>query len=249
MRKINAAVMLLMALSLASASVAAENQITSLVFFGLVNSYGEQYAWGWLHGCSKVGEWAKVTAIFHPEQSMPGSPLTPGLNESYSFYLVRLTPNKTAIAELNYSDGIITYDFYTEGLWDIYNVTFTYFEDNCTKEILTVSENVTGKFYIFDGWTMFEIQIEGMDPITGNIVGYIICNVALPEGEEEGVADVNLDGSVNVLDLIKVGRACGTAPGLIGYSLQLDVNQDLEVNVLDLIAVATNLGMELEINL
>lgn len=237
---------LLLILIATSATATAQSQIISLTFFGLVGSYGDSYAFGWLHGCSKIGEWAKITVLFHPEQSLPGAPPTPGLNESYSFYLVRMTPNKTSIAELGYTDGNITYDFYAEGLWDIYNVTFTYFEDNCTKEILTIAENVTGKFYIAGNWTSFEVLVEGMDPIGGEVIGYTLCGVTLPE--EEGMADVNFDGTVNILDLIRVGRAFGTTPGLLGYSLELDVNQDLEINVLDLIAVAVNLGMELEIS-
>ena len=52
-------------------------------------------------------------------------------------------------------------------------------------------------------------------------------------------ADVNQDGQVNILDLIKVAQSLGEDPSL---NPQADVNSDGTINILDLIAVAQSLG-------
>jgi hypothetical protein len=54
--------------------------------------------------------------------------------------------------------------------------------------------------------------------------------------------DVNVDGSVDVLDLIIVAKALGTYPGDPKYNPNVDINGDGDIDVLDLIWVAKYIG-------
>lgn len=54
--------------------------------------------------------------------------------------------------------------------------------------------------------------------------------------------DTNVDGAVNVLDLITIANALGTKPGDPKWNPKTDVKQDNVINVLDLIATANHLG-------
>ena len=54
--------------------------------------------------------------------------------------------------------------------------------------------------------------------------------------------DVNCDGLVNVLDLIRIANAIGSKPNDPKWNPNADVREDEVINVLDLILVAVNLG-------
>ena len=54
--------------------------------------------------------------------------------------------------------------------------------------------------------------------------------------------DVNCDGLVNVLDLIKIANALGSKLGEAPWNPNADAKEDGIVNVLDLIVVANHLG-------
>ncbi|HUU69910.1 MAG TPA: dockerin type I domain-containing protein, partial [Planctomycetota bacterium] len=54
-------------------------------------------------------------------------------------------------------------------------------------------------------------------------------------------ADVNVDGSVNILDLIAIRNGMGKVPGS-SASVRCDVNEDGRINILDLITVRNKLN-------
>jgi len=54
--------------------------------------------------------------------------------------------------------------------------------------------------------------------------------------------DVNLDGSVDISDLVIVGAANGTAPGDPKYNPAADLNKDGLIDVSDIVLVAANNG-------
>jgi parallel beta-helix repeat protein len=56
--------------------------------------------------------------------------------------------------------------------------------------------------------------------------------------------DVNQDGRINVLDIVKVALAFGSVPGMSNWNPYVDINQDLKINILDLVAVAINFGKQ-----
>ena len=79
---------------------------------GYINSYGDLPAFGWCGVYAKIGEWAQAFAAWTPG--------TPTIGVVTNFYVARLV--NTTLVELNYSGA----DLYIEGLWNVYNVTFTY---------------------------------------------------------------------------------------------------------------------------
>jgi len=62
-----------------------------------------------------------------------------------------------------------------------------------------------------------------------------VCDLGQTNTTVNTVGDVNMDGSVNVLDMISVGQHWGEI-GIIGWIRQ-DINQDGTINVLDMIVM------------
>jgi uncharacterized repeat protein (TIGR01451 family) len=56
------------------------------------------------------------------------------------------------------------------------------------------------------------------------------------------LGDVNDDGTVNILDAIKIARAFGATPGSSNWNPNADINGDGVVNILDAIALAKTFG-------
>ncbi|HLC66073.1 MAG TPA: cohesin domain-containing protein, partial [Candidatus Nanoarchaeia archaeon] len=56
------------------------------------------------------------------------------------------------------------------------------------------------------------------------------------------LGDITGDCTVNIFDLVSVGRNFGTQTGDSGYSAEVDLNSDGVINILDLVLVARNFG-------
>jgi Dockerin type I domain/Cohesin domain len=56
------------------------------------------------------------------------------------------------------------------------------------------------------------------------------------------VADLNGDGVVNILDVVKLALAYGTTPSDPNWNADCDLNNDGIINILDLVIIATNYG-------
>ena len=91
------------------------------------------------------------------------------------------------------------------------------------QSILTLGPNI--------GTSTVEVSAAG---IQGTAIFYAISDTEAPAI----IADVNGDGSVNILDLVFVASNLGTQ----GQNLAADVNGDGAVNILDLVFVAGMLG-------
>ena len=214
-----------------------ENKKTTEVakFEGIVKYYGSNTAYGWMLTVAKVNETAKSGALYSLE-NYTELPLPP-INETYTYYLAILV--ESHIIQSDYSG----YDFYIQGLWSAYEITWT-FEDgmNYSWSITPIVENVTGELIVTGNWALFTIQIHGMETIGGTILSYfhhyceVDCKMELLE------VDVKCDCEINILDLIPVAKACGSVPGIQGFSFALDLNFDLQINVLDLIEISKHLG-------
>jgi hypothetical protein len=75
-----------------------------------------------------------------------------------------------------------------------------------------------------------------------SIIPYAATNITL---WYEPIGDVNRDGHINVLDLIKVQTGLGSSVGDPKYNATYDLNLDGSINVLDLLVVSGNLGQNL----
>jgi hypothetical protein len=56
------------------------------------------------------------------------------------------------------------------------------------------------------------------------------------------LGDVNADGTINILDLVKAAMAFGAVPGSPLWDPQADVYPDNRVNIFDLVAIALRFG-------
>lgn len=54
--------------------------------------------------------------------------------------------------------------------------------------------------------------------------------------------DLDLDGRITVLDLVRVGGRFGTVAGGNGYDFPADINEDGRIDILDLVLIAINFG-------
>jgi hypothetical protein len=216
--------------------------------FGPVTHYGTENATGWLNAqamITNVTQLAKVHVLWMP---MPRfvSPLGYGVtswnenNFTYSFYHASLI--STTKAALNYSG----YDFYVNGTWTVYNVTFTYSApprfDQCKESVTVVKQNATGTLEVSGGWKNFTVSITGFYDVKGLITLAVISHKRILDGDFTG------KGYVNIFDLVAVAKHIGETPGLGQGSCNLqeveqyDVNFDCQINVYSLVTIASEIG-------
>jgi len=93
---------------------------------------------------------------------------------------------------------------------------------------LRVDFNTGEKFYV--------------DSQNCSVIPYAATNMTL---WYEPIGDVNGDGRINVLDLIKVQTGLGSSVGDPRYNATYDLNLDGSINVLDLLVVSGNMGQNL----
>ena len=222
-----------------------EVQHTWVQVSGHIERFGPTAAFGWLGAHAKMqtvnsttGEWAEAHACWVNSTvgMIPGGNFSMA-NFTYSFYAARLV-NASLIA-LNYSG----YDFYISGLWDAINVTFVYYPNgegvfdgenfNCTME--PVASNATGELRVFEGWTKFELDITGVELVSGVVYHRFVGTVDIEIG------DVTGEGKVDINDLVHVAHAYGCRPGIGKYSFEMDFNDDFQIDVGDLATVAANI--------
>ena len=203
---------------------------------GSVNSYGGSEVVGRLLVYAKVGEWAKGFVLWSSLQPWdPPLPLTPLPDTPYTYSFCFAELVNTTMVELNYTGK----DFYISGLWNVYNITYTYYFEPTTLYSWTIEPlayDATGELYVTGNWTEFTIDITGINPIGGIVIFYYIKSLEISPG------DFNSDGIIDIFDLTHVAKAYGDTPGIGKYSLDTDLNGDLTIDIYDLTTLAANLG-------
>ena len=200
---------------------------------GLVTSYGDENSFGGILVHAKIGEWASVHGYF----TQPGLAFTPAANYTFSFYSFRLV--NTTEAELNHDKE----DLYIAGFWNVYNITWTYYDHEFNLTIKQVSNNAAGELKVGLKDGVFSLGIEGLELIQGNVIYYHL-KYCSPFDPSIPIVDCNGDWKVNVLDIAHVAKCYGTTFGKPGYDFFLDVNFDYIINILDLAIVAQTFGQE-----
>jgi hypothetical protein len=229
---------------------------------GLVTSYGGKDAFGGIMTHARIAEeedWAKVHGFLTQQ-----APVTDTSAEySFSFLAFRLA-NATEVA-LNDDDGN---DLYISGLWNVYEVTFTHFDNKWIHTIEQILGEPSGDLIVnLKGYAEpdvaiesetyepvpistggnFTLDIDGLEPIAGNVVFYHIryggfFEPLLPIRRVS--ADHNGDWKVNILDLIKVAKSYGATLGTPRYDFFSDFNFDYSVDIKDLFDIAQTYGQE-----
>jgi len=206
---------------------------TWVVMHGRVERYGTDLAYGHCGVWAKVGGRAQVFVAW-----IPGKPLVPVI---FNFYAARLM--NTTLVELNYSGA----DLYISGLWNVYNVTFTYEPHgsySLTIELLV--DHGEGKLSVTGNWTDFTVDIKGIELITGKVKFYAIKSIEfIPIGDCSGSAPGMPDGKIDIRDLVHVARAYGSTPKdplKFENFISLDFDFDFKVGLCELTTIAANLG-------
>lgn len=213
---------------------------------GLVTSYGDEDAFGGIMAHARVAEeeddWARVHGFLTQQ-----TPATDASGEyTFSFLAFRLV-NVTEVA-LNHESGN---DLHISGLWNVYNVTCTYYDHDWTRTAEQIVEEKPGVLNVNlenTGTFTLEIEDDALELIEGNVLFYHIryggfLGPRLFQMARVN-ADCNGDWKVNIIDITKLARSYGATLGKPGYDFFLDVNFDYEINILDLANTAQAFGQE-----
>jgi hypothetical protein len=227
-------------------------QYTWVHVVGPVTHYGNESAMGWLNAhamITNVTQLAKAHVFWMPR---PNVTITPdhgpeSTNFTYSFYHANLI--NATIVSVNKTG----YNFYVEGLWRIYNITFIYtgqhFDHAAPPNATLVKQNATGELKV--SGLNFTISIAGFNDVKGFVCRLDIWHRAIPEWNLDGdVSGPNgqPDGKVDIFDLVAVAKHIGETPGLGRGSHDLqeveryDVNSDFQIDVYTLVTVANEIG-------
>jgi len=185
-------------------------------------------------------EWARVHAIwsFEPPRRLNCTE-PPTENVTFTFYAAGLI-NSTEIS-LNHTVDNRTDNLYISGFWNVRNVTTTILVyGNGTIEVERVIRpmvyNATGELHAFDNWSKFVLCITGIPLLKGWVRRADIRHV------EIRMCDVDGDGDVDLIDLVKVAKRYRTVPGLWSENdYQMDFNCNEEIDMGDLTTVAANM--------
>jgi hypothetical protein len=208
---------------------------TFVAMYGMVTDWGLDPAYGMIAAFAEVpDEWARVRLFW-----IPGEATILSLPANYTFYTAKI--NVTYEAKLDH----LGFDFYVSGLWNVYKITIRYDGNGTIIGIETqpIAENAFGELKVFNSWTQFTVEIAGIQqPIAGLVREYRIASVEIPR------CDLDLNGEINIFDLIHVARRHGTKPGLgipmdgYQYDFDSDLNSDNVIDVEDLAIIAKDFG-------
>lgn len=206
---------------------------------GLINSFDEKSAFGWLKAHAKLGEWTKVRAFWTPINLPMNGNQGEGDDDhldigfTFSFYAAVLV--NTSVVEVNYPGS----NFYISGLWNVFNISWTHHgEGDFTYTLESVAEDRTGEFNVTNSMTYFTLNITGVELVSGQVVFFLYRSFVIPRG------DVNEDYIVDIWDLVHIAKRYGATPGKPEFDFDIDFDDDFNIGLGELTTVAANLGTE-----
>jgi len=205
-------------------------QVTWFLMKGRITSYGGEQAFGGIIAHARMRplmeQWANVHGLFALQEPLGGN---------RSFHVFRLVN----VSEIGYEGNGLS----ITGLWNVYNVTITHYDDEFNLNIKIIVENGSGRLDAnLDQWN-FTLGIDKMKQIDGVIIFY---HLAFRKLFERGIplGDFNSDGKVNMVDVGRVAKAYGAMLGRPQYDFDLDVNFNFAIDMRDVATVARDFGQE-----
>jgi hypothetical protein len=205
-------------------------EVTWFLMKGWITSYGDNQAFGGIIANARMGplmeQWANVHGLFALEEP------TGGKKSFHAFRLVNVTQIGYEGKSLNIT-----------GLWNVYNITITHYDDEFNLNIKIMVENDSGQLDVnLDNWN-FTLSIDEMNQIDGDIIFYHLASRKL---FERGIplGDFNSDGKVDIVDIGRVAKAFGATLGKSKYDFDLDVNFNFAIDIIDVATVAKDFGQE-----
>ena len=89
------------------------------------------------------------------------------------------------------------------------------------------------------GSSIFDLYYTNLVNSSGQPISHEVSNGDFVNGS---LYDLNIDGHVDILDVIIVSGVFGKKEGDLGWDPRADVNSDGEVNILDVILIAAHFG-------
>jgi hypothetical protein len=220
-----------------------KNQSLWIRMRGHIQEWGTEPAFGWINTHVRMidvngtyREWAWIHATWSTDVPHINCSEPPTENFTFVHYAARLI-NTTDIT-LNGTD----YDLLVTGLWNVTKITVSVYVDEDGNLLYVervvepyLADLATGEFKVFNGWRRFELNITGVPLLTGMIVGYRMAFMEIK------LFDLNDDGKVDIVDLVRVARRYRFVPGVFNYDDSADVNADGQVDIGDLTTVAANI--------
>jgi len=214
---------------------------------GIITNWGSNPVFGWIGAqagmVDKNGtyhEWARVHATWSYDKPRLNCSEPPPLqNFTVTVYATRLV-NLTDVSLDNPEC-----DFYVSGLWNVVritiNITVIIEENSCIITIERLPEEIlheaNGELRVFLVPRFeFVLRIEGIDPLFGVVRVFDFRHVEIK------ICDLNDDGEVDLLDLVRVAKRYRTVPGMwIERDHEMDFNSNAEIDIGDLTTVAANI--------
>jgi hypothetical protein len=209
---------------------------------GIVKQWGDKQVFGWLGVHARMlnvngtyKEWAGVHAIWSEEPRHLNCTEPPTENFTFVCYAARMI-NTTEVA-LNYSG----YNLFISGYWNVVKITTSVYVTengeliNITRTIEPVVTEALGELDVFTNWHLFELSINGIDKLSGIVMGAVI------QYHEIKICDLNDDGKVDLIELVKVAMMFRTVPGLYKFDMNMDFNFNNEIDIGDLTTIAANI--------
>jgi hypothetical protein len=182
-----------------------------------VGSNGNYNATSGYDFCTGLG--SPLTTIYHypPDYPTLSGPPAAGRNMSYTY---------TTNAVIDPDGGQIQYNLNATGPSMHYQNTTTWVNSS-TPMSWNISWGYNDSYgtYLMQTW---------VDDVYGGLSNTTSLQVTLVVG------DINLDGTVNILDAILLANAFGSVPGNSTWNPKADLNNDGTVNILDAIILASN---------
>jgi len=214
---------------------------------GKIIDWDRTPAFGWVGAHARIindngtiHKWAGAHAVWSTDR--PRLNRTEPLRENVTFTLhIAQLVNQSDVM-LNYKGAIL----HISGLWDVVNMTTTILVKE-SSELISITRTITPWIIGARGVLRvptppdpllplkFVLAIDGMPPLSGFVVEYIVRYTAIK------IYDLNDDGKVDLVELVKIARRYLAAPGLPTYDPDMDFNLDARIDIGDLTTVAANM--------
>lgn len=209
---------------------------------GLVTSYGGEDAFGGIMAHARMhveeNDWARVYGFMTQQ-----TPVT-DTSAEYTFSFLAFKLVNTTEVELNHEGN----DLYISGLWNVYEVTWTHYDNSWTRAIEQIIEEEHGELKVnLETAGVFSLKIDDLDLIEGIVIFYHIRYGGFSEPQlpiRRVNADHNGDWKINIVDLMKVAKSYGTTLGTPKYNFFSDIKFDYAINIADLYEIARTFGQE-----
>jgi len=211
----------------------------------IITHWGDTPVFGWLGAHVRMlnangtyHEWARAHAVWSENVPRINCTEPPTENITLICYAAHLV--NTTDVKLNGTD----YDLLITGLWNAVKITTSiYFDENGTflgyerlfDDVVTGAPGTLRFFGIQRPYEAFMLAIEGIPMLRGIVVAVFIRYVEIK------ICDVDGNGKVDIIDLVRVARRYRTIPGLPGFDPEADLNLDDAIDLGDLTTLAANI--------